>query len=67
MRMRRIIPLAVGMALSPATSSPARTLGEQRKAAWLSDNMERPARIRNVGVFPLGTIRHGGVTARIAG
>jgi hypothetical protein len=36
MRMRWMIPLVVGMALGLATPSPARTLGEQRKAAWLS-------------------------------
>jgi hypothetical protein len=36
MRMRWVIPLVVGLALGLATPSPARTLGEQRKAAWLS-------------------------------
>ena len=37
MRMRRMIPLVVGIALGLAMpSSAARTLGERRKAAWLS-------------------------------
>jgi hypothetical protein len=31
-----MIPLVVGIALGLATPSPARTLGDRRKAAWLS-------------------------------
>src|SRR5256886_14576624 len=36
MRMRRMIPLVVGMMLSLATLSAGQTLGDARKAAWLS-------------------------------
>src|SRR5207245_11206919 len=36
MRTRRMIPLVVGMMLSLATLSAGQTLGERRKAAWLS-------------------------------
>ncbi|TMA94039.1 MAG: hypothetical protein E6J77_04370 [Deltaproteobacteria bacterium] len=36
MRMRRMIPLVVGMMFSLATLSAGQTLGERRKAAWLS-------------------------------
>ena|SRR2546425_9552955 len=36
MRMRRMIPFMVGIVVGLATPSPARILGERRKAAWLS-------------------------------